>query len=334
MPNYTLSMTLMVFLMTACSSDILEKFVSKKEGGKDNTEDNSANGVFDFQKTCGLSEAQQADPSAVVFQQNLQSLPIVVIGSDFLAGNFRVITRATANVTAKSNGQSTQVLNVALLDSATVGGLPIINIFAPGIVKSKAEEAAKSASGTTTREALTTGQLLNLVTSNQEFDGVLCGISLTKKQMKADGDGTTATEFEPALPVSINPLAPRETVDKEVGRGRVFRITAKVTQSKAKDNEDNSSNKGMAPVGSYPGTITVRPVNPTFQAPDGNVISGERAYEVISEFPTAKNGAYGLGLPKSSIYFLQQKSFSAIVIDTGAPDVNGAKVPLTIMIKN
>ena len=130
----------------------------------------------DIEKECGLPPGAIANKSAVILQENLKSLPIVVSGSQ-MGTDFKVTTVANAQITGTTSS-STQVLNVDVTDTQAAG---MTALFGQFLVKSKAKDAAAENSGRKTYNSLPQGEWLTLTNgSNPEFSNLLCAVTATK----------------------------------------------------------------------------------------------------------------------------------------------------------
>ena len=226
---------------------------------------------FDFEKTCGLKKAAEgADPDRVLFSSNLKSLPIVSEGTQ-LGATFRVVMTATTKIEARAKTGAKVDLQLKLDNVDISASSALIKKFGPIIAKAKATDQAKKISGPVTGTSLPMGQWLNLVTAGGQFENLLCGVSpATVKQVNLSGNKEGVIEWAPALPTSLNPLAPRETFEKEIGPGRTFQVVGKITTTK----------DGWPKIGEYPTTVTIKPIPPSFTSSDGKTYAGDIAYEV------------------------------------------------------
>lgn len=274
-------------------------------------------GVPDTQTTCGLPAGALNTPGTQIFTGNFKSLPIIVTGTSMFVG-YRITTQASVNLVVL-NDSATQNINVQVQKvetSSNVLGIP------QAIAKKKANEAAEAKSGSVTTTRIPNGTWINLVSGgNPEYQGLFCAVSGTKSLSNNTGGGPGQVEFTPALVNSINPLAPRETLDKELSAPRVFNVTANVTT--ALDSWK---------AGSHVGTVTITPIPATAQI-EGLSIAADVAYEVKADFPL---GASKLGLSRNQKFFINTKShtFEAIIDDSGALDPrSNAELPPSILIR-
>lgn len=273
--------------------------------------------IIDTQTTCGLPAGSMNTPGTQIFTSSYKSLPIIVTGSSLMVG-YRVTTQATMNLVGLNDGTN-QSINVQVMNVETSSnflGIP------QSVAKKKAGEAAKMKSGSVSTTRISNGNWINLVSSgNPEYTGLFCAVSGTKSLSNNTGDGHGQVEFTPVLVNSISPLAPRETLDKELSAPRVFQVTAKVTT--ALENWE---------AGSHAGTITITPIPATAQF-GGQTIAADVAYEIKADFPVGSNK---LGLSRNQKFFINTKSHTieAIIDDSGAIDPRSeAELPPTILIR-
>ena len=279
--------------LTSCSMDAgLDASTGR---GSANLNTKKDFGVFDFTKECGLAEDKLDDDNAIMIQQSLTSLPIKIDGA--MAGvTYNVETQAKANISATKT-RATQSVNVSVLNTASKPppgfmGM-IIGIFAPGIVKSQANDAAEANSGTRITDALPQKDWLQLVDGgNAQYEGLLCAAQGAKTMTIQEGSSTVVIQFAPALINAVSPLAPIERMRKEMGESRTFNIQASVMGGSA----------GYAQ-GTVSGTTTVREIDPRLEC-DGVVKQADIAYEFIHNFP---GGAHKVGLTKKLVMYIDTK---------------------------
>jgi len=283
--------------------------------------------VFDFVKECGLAKDKMDDDNAVVLQQSFTSLPIKIEGVDKKTNvAFSVTTVAKLNISS-TKSRATQTVNVSVLDTQAKapsnGGLmgAIVGLFAPGVVKSKADASAQENSGTTTSDALPQKDWLHLVDGgNAQFKGLLCAGQGGKTATIQQGKDTVVVEFSPALINSVSPLAPVERLRQEMGETRTFNITANVQGGGAEYAK-----------GAVQGRTIVREIEPTFNC-QGTTRTADIAYEFTNEFP---GGAYKVGLPKKQVMYIDSKNkkFVAIINQDDKVDeqVGGTLPPVCLL---
>ncbi len=307
------------FSFLGCSPDESMVEVGKRKGSEDATPESITKEAIDFEKTCGINTKDNED--AIVFAQTLRSLPIVVEGEQ-MGAKFRVTTTATLQIESKV-GKGSQTVSVTVDDVKVVGSNPIISLVGKAIAKKKATTQAEKASGPKQTEQLPFGQWMNLVYEKPEYEGLLCAISATKK-VTDNTEGNAVVEYLPALPSSINPKAPRETLEKEIGEGRSFPVTANVISPKA----------GW-PTGQVQGTVTIKPRVPTFSMSDGKTYASDVAFEVIVDFPAAAGAKSKPSFATHQLFFINNTNhdFEAIVDQSNLVMEDGTKVPPKVLLK-
>jgi hypothetical protein len=303
-PQISFSLSIIgLFMLTGCSMETGFDAALNRSGANLKKEKNF--GVFDFVKECGIPEDKMDDDNAVMVQQSFTSRPIVIEGTQMNVG-FKVSTQAKINISSTKTRATQQVSVNVLSTSANApsgGGLigGIIGLFAPGIVKNKANGQAQANSGTTTSDALPQKEWLHLVDGgNPQFEGLLCAAQGGKTMTIQRGSDNVVVQFSPALINAVSPLAPIERLRKEIGEGRRFDIKANVMTGSA----------GFAQ-GTVSGTTTVREVDPRLEC-DGIVKEADIAYEFRHEFA---GGAYKVGLSKRQVLYLdtQRKKIVGII---------------------
>ncbi|MCX6117488.1 MAG: hypothetical protein NT027_08105 [Proteobacteria bacterium] len=309
------------FAFLGCSPDDSMVDVGKRAPAKeaDGESKTAMKEGIDFEKTCGIDT--KAGDDAIVFAQTLKSLPIVVQGQQ-MGANFRVTTTATLQIESKT-GKGSQNISVTVDDVKVVGSNPIISLIGQAVAKGKAKKQAEAASGPKQTESLPFGQWMNLVHEKEEFSGLLCAISATKKETD-NTEGNAIVEYLPALPKSINPRAPKETLEKEIGDGRSFAVTANVISPK----------KGW-PTGQTQGTVTIKPRSSSFSMSDGTSYASDIAFEVIVDFPVAPGSKVKPSFASHQLFFINNtsKDFEAIVDQSNPVMEDGTKVPAKVMLR-
>ncbi|MCX6126216.1 MAG: hypothetical protein NTV34_15900, partial [Proteobacteria bacterium] len=280
---------------------------------------------FDFEKTCGLKKAaEDADPDRVLFSSNLKSLPIVSEGTQ-LGATFRVVMTATTKIEARAKTGAKVDLQLKLDNVDISASSALIKKFGPIIAKVKATDQAKKLSGPVTGTSLPMGQWLNLVTAGGQYENLLCGVSpATIKQVSLSGDKEGVIEWTPALPTSLNPLAPRETFEKEIGPGRTFQVVGKITTSK----------DGWPKIGEYPTTVIIKPIAPNFTSSDGKTYAGDIAYEVSikATLDPKHKGVDPISNIRSYFINLKDHTFD-VIVDSTQQTVENIKSPVIVLLK-
>jgi hypothetical protein len=281
--------------LTSCSMDA--GFDASTGRGSANLNKKTDFGIFDFTKECGLAEDKLDDDNAIMIQQSLTSRPIKISGEQ-TGVTYSVETQAKVNISATKT-RATQSVNVSVLNTSskapTGGGFMgmIVGLFAPGVVKSQANDAAEANSGTRIMDALPQKDWLQLVDGgNEQYEGLLCAAQGAKTMTIQEGKGTVVIQFAPALINAVSPLAPIERMRKEMGESRTFNIQASVMGGSA----------GYAQ-GTVSGTTTVREIDPRLEC-DGVVKQADIAYEIINNFP---GGAHKVGLTKKQAMYIDTK---------------------------
>lgn len=289
-------------LFSGCAMDA--GFDASTNRGAKSSDKKKDFGVFDFSKECGLPTEKMDDENAIMLQQSLTSLPIKVEGTQTGVA-FSVTTQAKVNISATAK-RATQNVAVSVIDTKAQapsgGGLIglIVGAFAPGVVKSKANETAEENSGTTTSDAMPQKDWLHLVDGgNPEFEGLLCAAQGGKTMTINQGRETMVVQFSPALINSVSPLAPIERMRKEIGQSRTFKVTANVQGGSAANA-----------TGSFSGSTTIREINPKFNC-QGTTKDADIAYEFIHNFP---GGAYKVGLSKRQVMYIDTKKKKIVAI--------------------
>ena len=290
--------------LAACSMDSAG-FDASAARGSSNLKKKKDFGVFDFTKECGLPEDKLDDDNAIMLQQSLTSQPIKIEGEQ-MGVKYSVSTQAKINISS-TKSRATQNINVSVLSTSanapSGGGFMgmIVGLFAPGVVKSQANDQAQANSGTTTTDALPQKDWLHLVDGgNPEFEGLLCAAQGAKTMTIQEGKDTVVVQFAPALVNAVSPLAPIERMRKEIGEGRRFNVKASVMTGSA----------GYAK-GTVSGTITIREIDPRLEC-DGVVKQADIAYEILNSFP---GGSHQVGLSKRQVMYIdtQKKKIVGII---------------------
>jgi hypothetical protein len=280
-------------------------FDASSERGSANLGKKKDFGTFDFTKECGLQEDKMDDDNAIMIQQSLTSRPIKIEGEQ-MGVRYSVETEAKVNISATKT-RATQTIKVNVTNTSSQapsgGGFMgmIVGIFAPGVVKSQANEQADANSGTTTTDALPQKDWLHLTDGgNKQYEGLLCAAQGAKTMTIQEGKDTVVIQFAPALINAVSPLAPIERMRKEMGESRSFNIQASVMGGSA----------GYAQ-GTVSGTTTIREIDPRLEC-DGIVKQANIAYEITNNFP---GGAYKVGLSKKQRMYIdtQRKKIIGII---------------------
>lgn len=117
----------LVFLMTSCSPQqdgSVGVGNKKKNSGEDVKASDSADsedGVIDVEKTCGVSvkPKEGEDPDKVLFSLNLQSLPIVIQGSQ-LGTQYKIVLSASTSIVSRAKSPGTNSLSIKEIGRAHV----------------------------------------------------------------------------------------------------------------------------------------------------------------------------------------------------------------------
>lgn len=317
--HVTVIIAVVVAFLSGCSAD-----EGLSLGGKKNDSQNQGanatqqNQTVDMQAQCGLPPDAMNDKTKPIFQQNLQSLPIVVSGSMMVG--YTVITQANVSISSLSD-QVTQNIDVQVLDVKTTSnifGIPM------AIAKGKAKDATKAKSGSVTTYRMSNGAWLNLTTDRNQpaYNGLFCAVAGTSKIQNNTGGESGEVQFTPALVNAINPLAPRATIDKELGATpRVFPVTASI-----------SGGRKEWASGTQQGTITITQIPATTKVGE-TTIAGDVAFEIRADFAV---GANKVGVSRNQKFFLNTTTHTieAIIDDSGATDpTSNAALPPTVLMR-
>jgi hypothetical protein len=313
--------TIVVGAMVACSPDTGVIGIGKKNAerkGDDGVKKTDPASVFDQEKTCGTHTPKaDEDPDMVLFNLKLESLPFVSSGNQ-MGVSYAVTLKAEATIEQRAKSGSKSEAKISIVKIDVDAKSPLLKLLAPGIVRSKAQAQVSEQNEPESLTSMSTGEWLNIVSSEGPFKDLLCGIPPIKV---AKTKGATSIEYSPGLPDTVNPLAPRETLEKEIGKGRSFNITAKVI----------SAGKKGPPAGDYPTTVTVVPFEPTYLLSDGTTLNSDLAYKITvkAELPKGED-------PISSvrIYFinLKEQTLDGVIDETQAVK-DGKKSPIVQLLR-
>lgn len=308
-----------LLLLSACSPDNISVSTGSREAPVNKAKTAE---VIDVEKTCGLKAAAEGEEDdRVVFTQYLQSLPIVITGTQ-MGAKYRVTTQAHLQIETRNESGTQQNLQVEVKKVETSASNIFVQMIAPSVAKSKATKSAQKLSGPKQTVSLPNGQWLNLVTAGGEYKDLFCAIRASKTVTDNSGEDTAIVEYSPALPNSINPLAPRETLEREIGQGRTFNVRGKITKTK----------EGYPAMGDYDVVVQITPRSPSFTLGDGTSVSSDIAYDVIVTFKDGGSAASPLSSKQSFFINTTNKNFDAIV-DSSDRVVDGTKAPPTILLK-
>ena len=313
----------------ACSPEAITVDSGKKAAEKEADGNAKVTGagdeVIDMEKTCGIKKAAPGeDPDRILFSINLKSLPVIIQGSQ-MGLEFKVTTTVTQKIEgrAKSGAKLEGLISVDNVEVSAKSQL--LKLLGPIVAKAKATDQAKQMSGPVQNESLPSGQWLNLVTEGGQFKDLLCGIApAIKKQVNLWGGKEAVLEWVPGLPLALNPNAPRETFEKEIGSGRNFQITSKLTKTK----------DGWPKIGEYPTTVTIKPREPTFAMSDGKTYAGDIAFEIAikANLDPKFKGYDPISSTRSYFINLKERTFEAIV-DTSQAVTSGVKNPVVVLLR-
>src|SRR5690606_21612389 len=101
----------------------------------------------------------------------------------------------------------------------------------PSAAQSEAEAVVADKRGQQTAYALDTAARQEMVGEEEDWKDMFCTVSAVKSTTAVYGGKTVEAEYEPALPMSINPGANKARFEAELGEGRTFNVTAKVKSS-------------------------------------------------------------------------------------------------------
>jgi hypothetical protein len=277
--------------------------------------------VVDYEKRCGISFDSSEGEDPIMFAQNLKSLPIVV-QTDKLGLSVKIILTAVASVVSKKSGTSyTQTTTV---DTVQVdGNSPIIARIGKFAAEIRAKSDAEKNTGPKDSTGLSIAEWLNLTVENVEFKNLVCGIQATKKVIDGNGGEVGEVEFIPALPNVVNLKAPKETLESEIGTGRVFNVKANIIKSKS-----------TWPKGMVNGTVTIRPVTPILSAPNGKTYTSDIAYEIKVDFAPKPGKIEKPSFATHQTIYIntKTKSITALIDESITTLEDGTKMPRIILL--
>jgi hypothetical protein len=307
--------------LTSCSPESISVDSVKKKKGNDDSAPGHGDKPIDFEKTCGIKMNDDSTEDKVTFSLKLKSFPIVQEGSQ-LGINYRVVLTANVFTEMKSisGGRTEQKVTV---DSVEVkANSPLLKVLGMAVAKSRAKKAAEEQNNPKVAEAIPSGQWLNLVTAGGDFKDMLCAIAPPNVKETETGDKTGVKEYAPALPTNVNPLAPRETLEKEIGTGRTFNLVTKVTATK----------ENWPPIGEYPTVVTIKPREPSFSMSDGKTYASDIAYtveRVVTGDPKAANL-----FSETRHYFINTKLKTLDAVVDATQRMNGKdKTPIIVLMR-
>jgi hypothetical protein len=272
-----------------------------------------------FEQRCGGKASDFGDPSRVLLEQDMTSMPIVISGvkSDI---SFKITLQANLHIRA-TGGMSVAETRVKVVNlDAGDGGR---------FSKAEAENAALDNSNRKTSWSMSSGLLLKLQKSEKAFEGILCSVGFTAKTKFESNSGTGVITFDPGIPGAVNPKSTAENLMNELGQSRSFTAEAKIIQQA----------NGWAPAGTTATvTTTIKKLSSNFKSiagmpADAPKINADLAYEVTIVSPGRDVST--LGLSRRQVFFInsETKSLVAAMDDSGKPSpLDNKPLPPTLAV--
>jgi|GEM_PF-2936338 len=252
---------------------------------------------------CGGGDAISAAPDKVIYERELQSLPIVTERQQPLIG---VVTATSDSTLAiKVTGTRTEQTSKVTVKSLTPALAATL-----GRATADAEAAANSGKATLANVPFKEYATLN---QHKQWEGVTCAfVPVTSIDNQRGGKSTKAT-FATPLPSSISPKASAKRYEEEIGAKRVFSdIKIKISASDHPDLKNKSE---------ISGNITVEKIDPATTVSDGKggkkEIKSDLAYKITYDLGGPK-ATFALGFAPVVSYYIShsKKDLVANIVDT------------------
>jgi hypothetical protein len=256
-----------------------------------------------FEQRCGRKASEFGDPSRVLVDQKMTSMPIVLSG-----------VKSDISIKLTLQGQ----LHIRAMGgmSVTETRVKVVNLEAGDggrFSKAEADNAARDNSNRKTSWGMSSGLLLKLQKSDKAFAGILCSVGFTAKMKLENSGGTGVISFDPGIPGAVNFNSTPENLLNELGESRSFTSVAKISQQAT----------GWAPVGTTATvTTTVKKLSGSIASIPGipaNIpkFTADLVYEVTNSSPGRDVAT--LGLSRRQVFFInsEKKSLVAAMDDSG-----------------
>jgi hypothetical protein len=187
--------------------------------------------------------------------------------------------------------------------------------------------------------SLTTTEILSLGTANQAYRNVQCSVTFAKSLSDQLGGEVGSVQFSPGFPTSLNPMARRDTYEKEIGKERVFPFTATIMQTRTGWQQQGAT---------ITGKITYKRIEPDLFAKANEFANGvaydfsgapqvypDMAYEFVVELDGGVQ-PNAIGISKRMAFFLNTKTrtLEAVIDDAQKVDSETqSMLPPTVLLR-
>ncbi len=275
-------------------------------------------------KSCGFPDGKMPEPTKVLVQKTMRSLPVTVSGTrnipasavpvfgaspigGFIAGkippaNYNATVRATATVSASMTGMKQSVRAQLESFSVSIPNFPFP--VPPDAGKADAQKEIEANNSDASASGPNDEVRSELIGQQGPWRGIICTVTPTETlTVSKPGRGKTVM-FNPPLPGGIWMKASPSRYKEEIGEGKTFTVVASVT----------ASQDPLMAVGSkVAGTVTVKPVSGRLNELN---LDADIAYEIRSNFG---DKTVALGLQPVQTFYVSSKmqDLRAIVLETG-----------------
>ncbi|MBM4252576.1 MAG: hypothetical protein FJ146_11445 [Deltaproteobacteria bacterium] len=291
----------------------------------DNSADEAA--FMQIMKDCGFPEGKMPEPTKVLFQKTMRSLPVTIRGSKavpasalpggagplggFIAARippavYTAVVRSTATVSATMAGTKQSVRTGLESFNVSIPNFP----FQPPADAGRADAQKEVEANNSDATAVGPSEELRgeLIGQQGPWRGIICTVTPTQTLTVSKPGANKTVSFNPPLPGGIWMKSSPKRFQEEIGEGKSFTVVATVTASQ---------DPLMATGSKVGGTVTVKPVSGQL----GELsVNADIAYEIRTNFGD-KTVALGL-TPVQTFYVTSNtQDLRAIVLETGVQQI-------------